>query len=97
MSAINLLPPKQRFERPSAPAQRLPSIVAQAEQRLRKSSYPAHRRLRCSFHEGVLTLSGRVSSFHQRQVACQLVANLAGVEELADRLEVVETKRRGRA
>lgn len=96
MSAINLVRPKQRFEHPSASAPRSRSILAQAQQKLRESSYPAHRRLRCSFHEGVLTLSGRVSSFHQRQVACQLMADVAGVEELADRMEVVEIKRRAR-
>ena len=67
------------------------SGVAQAARdRLAGSSYPALRTLRCSFHEGVLTLRGRVPSYHMRQVAWKLVGELPGVEEFVDRLEVVD-------
>ncbi|HWB10385.1 MAG TPA: BON domain-containing protein [Pirellulales bacterium] len=80
----------------SAPRRISPSLtrslgVAQAARdRLAESSYPALRALRLSFHEGVLTLRGRVPSYHMKQVAWKLVGELPGVEEFVDRLEVVE-------
>ena len=67
-----------------------PSVVSQAEQRLRHSSYPSHRQLRCTYGRGVLTLHGRVRSYYQRQLACVLVSGLDGVDELIDRMEVVD-------
>jgi osmotically-inducible protein OsmY len=68
----------------------LPPIAEQAERCLQSSSYPSHRALRCSFRNGVLTLRGRVSSYYLRQMACALVANLEGVDQVVDRMEVVE-------
>ena len=65
-------------------------VARAARERLAHSSYPALRALRVSFHEGVLTLRGRVPSYHMRQVAWKLVGELPGVEEFVDRLEVVE-------
>lgn len=64
------------------------SVAAAAQRRLQNSAYVAHRRLRCHFHEGALTLFGRVSCYYLRQTAQALVADLEGVEELVDRIEV---------
>lgn len=75
----------------SIPAARM-TTLSLAEQRLRRSSYPAHRRLRCSFHEGVLTLRGRLPCYYLRQLACVLVSDLEGVEELIDCMEVSERR-----
>jgi len=61
-----------------------------AESRLRGSSYPELRRVRCDFHEGVLTLRGRVSSFYITQLAQALAARIPGVEEVVNRIEVKE-------
>jgi hypothetical protein len=66
------------------------SVAQAARDRLAGSSYPALRALRCSFHEGVLTLRGRVPSYHLRQVAWKLVGELPGVEQFVDRLVVVD-------
>jgi osmotically-inducible protein OsmY len=71
----------------SVPTQR---VVVEAQERLRHSSYPSHRGLRCRFREGVLTLEGRVSSYYVRQTACALVADIEGVECVVDRMEVSE-------
>jgi hypothetical protein len=72
-----------------APARSL-GVAQAARDRLAESSYPELRALRLSFHEGVLTLRGRVPNYHMRQVAWSLVGELPGVEEFVDRLEVVQ-------
>jgi BON domain len=61
-----------------------------AESRLRASSYPELRSVRCDFHEGVLTLRGRVSSFYTTQLAQTLAARIPGVEEVVNRIQVQE-------
>jgi osmotically-inducible protein OsmY len=61
-----------------------------AESRFRGSSYPELRRVRCDFHEGVLTLRGSVSSFYVTQLAQALAARVPGVEEVVNRIEVKE-------
>lgn len=72
----------------SEPAAKPGSVVDQANRRLQRSPYLSHRRLRCSFREGVLTLDGRVSSYYLRQMAWALVADLEGIAEFVDRIEV---------
>jgi hypothetical protein len=44
------------------------NVVEVACRRLASSSYPSLRTLRCDFHEGVLTVRGRVPSYHLTQV-----------------------------
>ena len=70
------------------PIARPSSVVEQVRKRLQDSPYPSHRRLHCSFRDGVLTLHGRVTSYYLRQTARALLADLAGVEEFVDRLTV---------
>jgi hypothetical protein len=73
------------------PVARSSSVAEQVRLRLENSPYPQHRRLRISFREGVLTLRGSVSCYYLRQTAQALVAELGGVEELIDLIEVVES------
>ena len=61
-----------------------------AESRLRASSYAELRTVRCDFHEGVLTLRGRVPSFYSTQLAQTLAAHVPGVDEVVNRIEVQE-------
>jgi hypothetical protein len=49
------------------------AVIAQAAAELQRSSYAAIRQVRCDFRDGVLTLSGRVPSYYQMQVAQTLV------------------------
>lgn len=72
-------------------ASRDPSDVAR--QCLQASSYACVRRLRCTYHEGVVMLHGRVSSFHLKQIAQEAVRYLGGVEVIVNRIEVVECLR----
>jgi osmotically-inducible protein OsmY len=67
---------------------RKPSVLAAATSRLRKSDYHELHLISCAFHEGVLTLRGRVSTFYLKQVAQTLIASLEGVERINNRLEV---------
>ena len=56
----------------------------------RRSGYHELHLVSCEFHEGILTLRGRVSSFHLKQVAQELVRQMDGAEEVNNRLEVAE-------
>jgi osmotically-inducible protein OsmY len=64
-------------------------ISETAEDRLQHCPYPELKNVFCSFHEGVLTLRGRVSSYYLKQLAQTVVGGLAGVMELNNQLEVV--------
>jgi len=66
-----------------------PAVQGEAQSQLRKSGYYELHVVSCDFHEGVLTLRGRVSSFHLKQVAQELMRQLDGAEEVNNRLEVV--------
>ena len=63
-------------------------VQADAQSRLRQSGYLQLHLVSCEFHEGVLTLRGRVSSFYLKQVAQTLIRGLDGVGEINNRLEV---------
>ena len=64
-------------------------VQAKAQSRLRQSGYHQLQLISCEFHEGVLTLRGRVSTFYLKQVAQTLINQLDGVGEVNNRLEVV--------
>jgi hypothetical protein len=82
---------KNRTETAPVPTgARADHVVKVARLRLAASAYPALRRLDCCFHEGVFTVRGRVSTFHERQMAWIVLCDLAGIEEFIDRVEVIE-------
>lgn len=65
------------------------AVVAQAAAELRRSCYADLRRVVCEFHDGVLTLTGHVPSYYQKQVAQSLVQfRLQGVT-VQNELEVL--------
>ena len=82
------LAPRQKQELGRPPEGR--AVQAEAHSRLRKSGYHELHLVSCDFHEGVLTLRGRVSSFYLKQIAQELIRRLKGVEEVNNRLEVAE-------
>jgi osmotically-inducible protein OsmY len=67
-----------------------PNVARLARQSLHDSSYPDLRAIDCDFADGVLTLRGRVSSFHMKQVAQVIAARVAEVECLINQLEVLD-------
>ena len=55
---------------------------------LHDSPYYAVRRVLCECDRGVLFLRGRLSSFHQKQVAQETVARVKGVTQVINEIEV---------
>jgi len=64
-------------------------LEADARSKLRRSCYQQVQCVLCEFHEGVLTLRGRVPSYYLKQIAQTLVLKIDGVDEVNNRLEVV--------
>jgi len=64
-------------------------VQAEALSQLQESGYHELHFVSCDFHEGVLTLRGRVSSFYLKQVAQEMIRRLDSAEEINNRLEVV--------
>jgi osmotically-inducible protein OsmY len=80
--------PERAVRAPQPDAQRA-AIEQAARCRLGDSSYRALSYLRCEYHEGVLTLRGHLPSFFLKQMAQELVARVGGVEQVANRVEVL--------
>jgi osmotically-inducible protein OsmY len=75
-------PPVNRVNETEGPVREL------AGKRLRDGQYRALAEVTCEFHEGVLILRGRVTSFFLKQIAQTVVRNVEGVIEIDNRLEV---------
>lgn len=61
-----------------------------AERKLRESPYYFLKSLRCHFREGVLTIRGQVPNAQLRKFAESIVGRVAGVEEVVNRVEVID-------
>jgi osmotically-inducible protein OsmY len=59
-----------------------------AERIYNASHYRTLRLLRCEFAGGVLTISGRLSSFYLKQLAQTLVRGIDGVEQIVNEVHV---------
>jgi osmotically-inducible protein OsmY len=76
------------------PAQRREEVVeACAAAQLRRSGYSEIRHVTCRFHEGILCLRGRVSSYYLKQIAQTIVLELENVRETNNQLEVIAPPR----
>ena len=64
------------------------AIAEVAMERLRESPYKAMRRVSCEFKHGVLFLRGRLFSFHEKQVAQEVVAGVNGVTRVVNEIQV---------
>ena len=65
-----------------------PTIAEAATECLRASPYKAMRRVSCECKHGVLFLRGRLFSFHEKQVAQEVVAGISGVTQVVNEIEV---------
>ncbi len=65
------------------------AISALAEARFRASSHTTLRGISCKFNHGVLVLEGRLPSFYHTQLAQEIAANVAGVEQVVNQIEVI--------
>jgi osmotically-inducible protein OsmY len=64
------------------------TIARAAESRLKQTSEDALHRVSCEFQDGAIFLRGVVPTFHLRQVAHLVVANMEGVTRIVNRIEV---------
>ena len=64
------------------------SLPAMAQSRWRQARYLELRRISCQFQDGVLTLRGRVPTYHLKQLAQTLVGSLEGVRSVCNELDV---------
>ena len=65
-----------------------PTVAEVAMERLRESPYKAMRRVSCECKDGVLFLRGRLFSFHEKQVAQEVVAGVSGVTQVVNEILV---------
>ena len=65
-----------------------PAIVEMAMERLRASPYKAMQRVSCECKHGVLFLRGRLFSFHEKQIAQEVVAGVSGVTQVVNEIAV---------
>ncbi len=72
-------------------------IAGLAACEFQRSSYRALRDVGCTYHDGVLTLRGCLSSFYLKQVAQTLVRDLPSVERIDNQIEVVSPPHSGSA
>lgn len=60
-----------------------PAVIA-----LCRSSHPAIRRVHCFVRDGVAQLEGRLPTFHQKQLAQEIVRHTEGVRRVENRIVV---------
>jgi hypothetical protein len=65
-----------------------PPVTELAEARLRASPYPLIRKIFCAYDEGKLVLRGRLPTFFHMQLAQAAVANIPGVGQIVNQIEV---------
>jgi osmotically-inducible protein OsmY len=65
-----------------------PTIAEVAMERLWASPYNAMRRVSCEYKHGILFLRGRLFSFHERQIAQEVVAGVSGVTPVDNEIQV---------
>lgn len=63
-------------------------VLFRVESYLGSKHYPSFRNLSVQVEQGIVTLSGSVDSYHERQVALNSCMRVAGVLELIDRVRV---------
>jgi osmotically-inducible protein OsmY len=77
------------LDRPNPFAVLFQEIAEMAQTALRRSSYFELHGVSCDFSGGILTLRGRVPSYHLKQLAQATVADVPGVVEVHNHVEVV--------
>jgi hypothetical protein len=84
--------PTAAMDRPNPFATLFQEIADIAQGTLRQSPYPALHELSCEFSGGILTLRGKVASYHLKQLAQAAVIAVPGVIEVHNRVEVIGTR-----
>ena len=64
------------------------AIQAASEAVLSSNSHLLNEPVFCSFRDGIIILTGRVRSFYKKQIAQTIVAEIAGVQQVVNQIEV---------
>jgi osmotically-inducible protein OsmY len=73
------------------PAPRRVNPADLAERALRSSPYLALRNVACECRDGVLTLRGCLPTYYLKQVAQAVVANVDGVRQVVNEIQVLSS------
>jgi osmotically-inducible protein OsmY len=68
---------------------RIERIIADAKRRIVHQPHLSVQRIWCDFDGGRLILRGQVPSFYFKQLAQEAVADLEGVEQVVNEIEVL--------
>ena len=64
------------------------AVAEAAKRRLRRDMYLFNKQISCEYYEGVLILRGCVPSYYLKQVAQALVADVEGVQDVDNKIQV---------
>lgn len=64
-------------------------VIGETTSCLQNKLLAAASRIRCDFTEGMLILSGEVRTYRHKQLAQECTRDVAGVEQIVNRLQVV--------
>ncbi len=64
------------------------AVQSASEARLASNSHLLNRNLFCTFHAGTLVLHGRVRCYYHKQIAQTVVADIEGVAQVINQIEV---------
>ena len=78
--------------RPNPFAALFQAIAEIAQAALRRSAYTELREVGCDYSGGILTLRGHVPTYHLKQLAQASVAEVPGVVEVHNQLEVTASR-----
>jgi osmotically-inducible protein OsmY len=63
-------------------------IAVEASLRLKSLGFPELRGIQCTCKNGILTLRGRISSYHSKQLAQEALRSLKGLKYIVNVAEV---------
>ncbi|NLY03005.1 MAG: BON domain-containing protein [Rhodopirellula sp.] len=69
---------------------RVPCMLTAAWDGFANASYPALRSVTCQYDDGALILQGRVVSYYQKQLAQETVRKLDAIQQIINKIEVVD-------
>ena len=76
------------YELPAAVTDRTPTAAIAVYTRFQRSPFLPLRRIKCSLHNGMLVLRGRVPTYYLKQLVQTIGISIEGVEQVVNDLRV---------
>lgn len=76
-------------QRPTATPDGDDEVSRRVQALLADNSHLKNRSLGCSYHEGILVLSGHLPCYYHKQIAQNVAASVTGVEQVVNLIDVV--------